>query len=281
MLPLTIRPPTAFDPRALTEVHAWRDVAGVVCARAFVGNGEQWICWDGFAAFRFDAGGIEAFPAKPANPAHITDLCRRSVEPIALQALGWEALHASAVSTPAGLVAFCGECESGKSTLAYTLSRRGYRQFADDSLVVQAGPAGVRALNLPFGVRLRKEAAGFFGVASDRQRPAEVAPLVVQPHDEIAMEPVSAIFLVQRTTDTTPSVTRLTSGSAFVSLLPHSRSFNPNDAARKRQLLESYLQVVAAVAIYELRFSAGLDRIESLLDLVEQTACGELVADAV
>ncbi len=281
MLPLVIRPPTAFDPRALTEVHAWRDVSGVVCARGYVGNGQQWICWPGFAAFRFDACGIEAFPARAIDPAHVTDLCRRSVEPLALQALGWEVLHASAVSTPAGLVAFCGECESGKSTLAYTLSRRGYRQFADDSLVMQVDEAGVRGLNLPFGIRLRKEAARFFGVVSDRERSSEVAPLVVQPHDEIATEPLSAILVVHRVEGTNPSVTRLSAGSAFVALLPHSRSFNPNDPVRRRRLLEAYLQVAATVAVYELRFSAGLDRIESLLDLVEQTGCGEPASNAV
>jgi hypothetical protein len=281
VLPLKVRAPVAFDERGLTEVFSWRDVSGVVCAHAYIRGGERWIRWPGFAAFRFDDGGIEAFPEKPTDPAHVTDLCRRSVEPIALQALGWETLHASAVSSAAGLVVFCGDCESGKSTLAYSLSLRGYRHFADDSVVMRAGAAGIRALNLPFGVRLRTEAAAFFEVQSTRGSAGEVAPLVVQSHGEISTEPLAAIFAMERTGDPVATAARLEPGTAFVSLLPHSRAFNPNDSTRRRQMLEAYLQIVASVPVYRLRFSAGLERLGGLLDLIERTACPQLATSAV
>jgi len=54
----------------------------------------------------------------------------------------YEALHAAAVETPAGVVALLGPSGAGKSTLATELLRRGHRLFADDVTVLAPGPAG-------------------------------------------------------------------------------------------------------------------------------------------
>ena len=51
---------------------------------------------------------------------------------------GWEALHASAVLSPQGVVAFCAGSGTGKSTIARGLSERGYQLCADDAVAVKA-----------------------------------------------------------------------------------------------------------------------------------------------
>ncbi|HTK29914.1 MAG TPA: hypothetical protein VL309_10200 [Vicinamibacterales bacterium] len=268
MLGLSIRPPSAFAPEGLTEVHAWRDESGEVCARAYTGGGHSWIRWIGFAAFRFDASGIVAVPEREVDPGHIADLCRRSIEPLALQALGRETLHASAVRGPSGLVLFCGPCESGKSTLAYALSRRGWPQFADDSVVVDAGERSVRALALPFGVRLRAASSAVLGdpdphgvldAPSTRPRP-------------VSTSPVSRIFVLRRVDGASMSADCLDPGAAFVALLAHARSFDSVDASARQRLLEAYLRIAAIVPVHDLAFGAGLDRLDALLDLVESAA---------
>ena len=51
-------------------------------------------------------------------------------------------LHASGVAVADACVAFCGESEAGKSTLAAGLARAGYPALADDLVVVHPGAAG-------------------------------------------------------------------------------------------------------------------------------------------
>jgi hypothetical protein len=58
---------------------------------------------------------------------------------------GYEALHASAVDSPEGVLAVAAPSGMGKTTLARELMRRGWPLFADDALILGAGPAGVLA----------------------------------------------------------------------------------------------------------------------------------------
>lgn len=58
---------------------------------------------------------------------------------------GYEALHASAVESPSGVVAVLAPSGAGKTTLALELMRRGWPLFADDVLTLADGPGGVRA----------------------------------------------------------------------------------------------------------------------------------------
>lgn len=58
---------------------------------------------------------------------------------------GYEALHASAVESPHGVVAVAAPSGMGKTTLARELMRRDWPLFADDVLTLDTGPGGVRA----------------------------------------------------------------------------------------------------------------------------------------
>lgn len=61
-------------------------------------------------------------------------------------ARGREALHASAVQTPLGVLAIAAPSGGGKSTLAVEMMRRGWPLFADDVLVLGRGRNGVEAM---------------------------------------------------------------------------------------------------------------------------------------
>ena len=58
---------------------------------------------------------------------------------------GYEALHASAVDSPEGVVAFLGAGGAGKSTLALEFMRRGWPLFGDEVLTLGRRAAGVSA----------------------------------------------------------------------------------------------------------------------------------------
>jgi hypothetical protein len=60
-------------------------------------------------------------------------------------ATGYEALHASAVESPAGVVAVAAPSGMGKTTLALELMRRGWPLVTDDVLTLSEATGGVRA----------------------------------------------------------------------------------------------------------------------------------------
>ena len=73
---------------------------------------------------------------------------------------GREALHASAVETPLGVVAVAAPSGMGKSTLASELVRRGWPLFADDVLTLSPGAEAVNAHPASPHMNLASETAG-------------------------------------------------------------------------------------------------------------------------
>ena len=60
--------------------------------------------------------------------------------------------------------------QTGKSTVAYGLHRRGYRVWADDTLVFDASADIVQAIPYPHRLRIRAEAAEYFDLHELRRR---------------------------------------------------------------------------------------------------------------
>ena len=92
---------------------------------------EHWLHVLGLASFQLDLAenAVVAVPWEYATREAIIEEFQTTVWPTFLQLQGWAVLHASAVSTAWGVVAFCARSEGGKSTLAYALSRDGSRSL--------------------------------------------------------------------------------------------------------------------------------------------------------
>jgi hypothetical protein len=97
------------------------------------------------ARFRLDASHerLECAPLREGLHWQQTLLAR--VLPDIAIIRGYEALHASAVQSPLGVVALAAPSGIGKTTLALELVRRGWPLVTDDVLVLEATPSGVRA----------------------------------------------------------------------------------------------------------------------------------------
>jgi hypothetical protein len=271
-LRFTMRPPSSgsedFDRRNLLLVRTWRDSDDRVCAEGYVGRGHWWMRWPDVATFRCNrAGAVDATPNVGINPDRVDDLYQRTVQPLALQALGWEVLHASAVRFGEGVVAFCGERGAGKSTIAYALAARGHPQAADDTLVFEPPPGAVGALLLPFQPRLRPESAALLR-PQDQDEPATQTGW-----PSPATVPLTTIVVLARSEEGEPVMSRLEGGAAFAAILAHAHCFDPDDPATRRRVLENYLEVAAKVPVYSLRFAPGLGALPRMLDSIE-TATG-------
>ena len=98
--------------------------------------------------------------ARPRTPRPtIRHLWLDQVLPLLFSMQGRIVLHASAVSTPCGAVAFLAGAREGKSTLATGLGRLGWRLIADDALLVDARAGRVLAVPSYPGVRLWPDVA--------------------------------------------------------------------------------------------------------------------------
>jgi len=261
-------PAPALD-EARTQV--WCDAAGHDAAYFYVAGSEYWAWLRCIGTFRIGADGeIVVEPDPSASRPLVVDWYRRAIAPMALQLLGIQVLHASAVRTERGVVGFCASSQTGKSTLAYGLAGRGYELFADDALVFDVGQDEVRALEFPFAIRLRPASAAYFGIE-------HVDPPELGPSSRISVggpgNPLTAVCLLARREpddDQGPvAIRRVSAHEAVPRLLPQAYYFTLLGGDRKRRTLGAYLGLTARVPIYEIRFAVALDELPELLSAIE------------
>src|SRR5437879_6214286 len=100
-------PPPVSASSPLVEV--WRDNEGQICAYGETVGEDCWMHLPGLASFRFSSTGDEVTAvAVGVRDESIHDAYHRRILPMALQVRGREVLHASAVHTAQGVIAFCG-----------------------------------------------------------------------------------------------------------------------------------------------------------------------------
>ena len=257
------------------ELEVWYEKDGTAGAFGCIRDGRHWMLLPEVASFCFDRTSpeVKAFPYPLVGEDLVRDTYLRCVLPIAVQVQGQEVLHASAVKHPQGVVVLCAVSEVGKSTIAYGLSRRGYPVYADDAVAFEAVRGRrPRVIPLPFSLNLRASSAAYFGV-----RQLHLGSTEEETAKETSGEPVplAAIFVLKRAPDApAPDVAikclRLSANDGFAALLPHAYCFGLKEMERKRRMLRQYLLAAMHVPIFELHFPAGLERLPSILDTIEQ-----------
>jgi len=262
------RIPSATDP----GVTVWRDRNGVG-ALSHVVDFERWLHVLGVASFKLDLAEniVVAAPWEGASEEIIVEEFQNTVWPTMLQLQGLGVLHGSAVDSPCGVVAFCARSEGGKSTLAHALSRRGYAHWADEAVVLDVLPDSVRVQPLAFSVRLRYASAVYFGYSEQELMLGRVR-YDVQPKEPAA--PLRAICLLEPTR-TLPggkivSIESLAPATALAGTLEHALYFNLQDRLRKRRMMQQYLNLIAQVAVFRVRFRLGLEWLPSIVDRLEK-----------
>lgn len=267
-----IEPPAWHD--GDPAVRAQRNLDGSIWAYSYAVGSERWMHVPGIGSFRFGSRGEEAVvvpepAAPPISHAVIEDAYQRAVLPMALHAHGDEVIHASAVLMEHGVVAFCGRSQTGKSTVAYGLHRRGCPVWADDTLVFEASDEIVQAVPYPHRLRIRAEAADYFDLHELRRRDTSSWTALEQAQAEPA--PLACIFLLERETQGSAAVetVRLAPADAFAGVIEHAYWFRLDDAERRRRMIEKYLVLASQVPVFRMRFRAALDQLPEMLDRAE------------
>jgi len=270
MLPLAITShdsPSSVPVPPVRKRLVWLDPSRTAGAYASQAGSHYWIDVSDVAMFHYSAatGQVMAVTRNAIEEVRVQAIYRRVVLPFLLQALGYEMLHASAVRTERGVVAFCGDSGAGKSTIATGLRRRGYPVWADDALLLEVG-ARIGAIALPFVVRLRRESAEFFGLGGRGDGSSDDLSGIERDPVELA----AVCVLKRRAGSEDDEVIGCHRGTAaLTALLAHACAFNFEDLDRKRRMVTQYLAVAARIPVFEAVVRPGLERLSELLDHIE------------
>ncbi len=191
-------------------------------------------------------------------------------------ARGYEALHASAVESPAGVIAIAAPSGMGKTTLALELTRRGWPLVTDDVLILEDGPERVRAHpgspHMNVGTDRSSEGTSAeigrtLGILAGERWVAVRAP-------SRAPKPVRAVCLLERGAHLSLDAQPLPAGP--LPLIPYMLGLK-GDAARERRRFSTYANLAGGATLLRLTCSSG-DRPTALADLLEQELAGRSAA---
>jgi hypothetical protein len=258
-------------PKFETGAELWRDNAGVVCARGIACGDVAWMEVPGIATFRFNRAdwSVEASANDDSARDLIYDSYYRAALPLALQFFGFEVLHASAVRTPTGIVAFCAISETGKSTTVGALSRLGYALWADDAVIFQINgdDRGADAMAVPFRLRLDSIASSAIRDTGKTHRWPQLGPIELKP------TPIAALCVLRRENDAlrVAEVNRLSRIDSVTALLPHAYCFTMDDPKRKRLMMRRYIDLAERVPTFTVTIASGLDKLPDVLDEIQRS----------
>lgn len=253
------------------DVYPWLDQAGTAYAWSHSKGSTHWIYWNQIARFDFENNSphvtVHALPS--AGHELVNEIYLEHILPLVLTTRGFEVIHASAIRSPGGVLAFAAFTGTGKSSTAYALHSRGFPLWADDAVVFQIEHGEVFSTPIPFNIRLFPDMLSsienslFTGQAQkniNSFRFQERLPLV-------------GVYLLERKeTWNEPQpiqATRLSLEAAFTHLLPHAYAFEQNNPVRTQSLAASYLALASRIPVYQLSYSSNRDALPGFITALE------------
>lgn len=257
------------------HVQELKDKQGSTAAYTYEADGFLWMHWPGLVTFRFTRENNHVLIIEESSlpDVFLEDLFWRNALPFILQAQGWEALHASAVIVPQGVIAFCATSGTGKSTIAFGFHQRGYHLWCDDALVFRNSPDGILVYPVVFNIRLLEDSRMYFNRISrindeshKLARINETIP-VKEPQDLVK------VFILENFHEAmTPSVSmvnRCSIADSFRFLLMHAYNFSLFHKRDKKKLISNYLDLVQKIPVFHVKITTGLEDLDYKLDQIE------------
>ncbi|HMB78973.1 MAG TPA: hypothetical protein VKI43_02855, partial [Vicinamibacterales bacterium] len=260
-------------PPASTWFHVWRGAGG----RRVVSFGRDprgyLLRFHGKADFIVDLTqrSIVCWRRVRASLATVRHLLLDQVMPLVLSRDSRLVLHAAAIATPRGAVAFVGPTGSGKSTLAAAVAALGFPLLCDDCLVVESSMGGFLAGSFYPGARLYPDsvrAVGMAGVpsssvgrfSSKRRISSDRLPFLGQS------APLAGVFMLEgaprRSAREALHVTPLSSRDALVALIGCTFHLDVGDSAAVRRGFEMQSRLVRQTPVSRLSYPWRLNRLE-------------------
>jgi hypothetical protein len=213
---------------------------------------------------------ISCHPAPGTEGYTIRHLLIDQVVPRVLALDGSLVLHASAVATDEGALAFVGPSGYGKSSLAAGFVTGGARPLADDFLVLSEGDDRFAVLPAYPGLRLWPDSAAFFGGAVEgpvSENNDKVRVDLGRRLDRTAAVPLRALVVLSETWleyGTECVVVRMTPREAYMAVYP--QAFRMERSGRDRQVaeLDRFSRLVSSTTVLRLDYHRAYDQIPAV-----------------
>ncbi|HEV3320620.1 MAG TPA: hypothetical protein VG147_00330 [Solirubrobacteraceae bacterium] len=182
---------------------------------------------------------------------------------------GYEALHASAVDSPEGVVAIAAASGMGKTTLALELQGRGWPLVADDVLALGEGPEGVLAHPGTPHMNVAEEPSGAIDpeLLGDTLGTLAGERWIAAHATATGPRPVRLVCLLERGPDLTLEGQILPPNP--LPLAPYMLGLG-GDAERERRRFTRYADLMSTTTLMRLTCGNG-DRPTQLAEQIEQT----------
>jgi hypothetical protein len=282
-------PSLALELRSPSEIEAaWSGAVGPPAWTGRLGDGSALVIERGVgddvlltygdrARFRLDATRklLECAPLRAG--LHWQQVLLGRILPNVALMRGYEALHASAVDSPEGVVALAAPSGTGKTTLALELVRRGWALFADDVLTFGEDATGVRAHRGTPHMNVSEDAAATappIGVtlgtlAGERWTSVDT--------DALECRPVRMICMLDRRPELALEARVLPSSplplAPYMLGLPGDMLGLPGGAERERRRFARYADLMSCATLMRLTCGAG-HRPADMADLIEGALAG-------
>lgn len=275
--------------RLTTEVRCDCQIhQGSVTTRLWEGKSGYWIWNESVATFHVPWKGerVDVYPEFGADQRAIADTLCGEVIAFVLHRRGYPCLHASAIVTAEGALAFLGPSGMGKSTLAASFLREGFALLTDDILPLQVQSDGVYAVPGPSTLKLWPETVehtlGYLGELPKVLEPFDKRLLTLGEGMRHAQSPIRlrGLYLLDRfdpetTGSTDVSIEKLGKAQASLSLLRHTYPGAFVQPAEAGDVFPTYARLAAQTPISVLRYPAGFSyqgevRRQILADIVSR-----------
>ncbi|MFL6280556.1 MAG: hypothetical protein ACJ731_10625 [Vicinamibacterales bacterium] len=190
--------------------------------------------------------------------------------------LGREPLHATAVSTDRGVLAFLGNSGDGKSTLAALLLSHGCKLVTDDMLILTRAGDRWQAQPGPPRLKLYRDMADRVlgpapeSVPMNRHTTKLVIPLDPS-HCATAADALTGIYILADGADAQrnhPVIQRLSPAAALPRVLAHTAAHYPSEAARLKRQFEFATTLVREIPIKTIAYRREQTEMSALRDAV-------------
>jgi len=232
----------------------------------------------GLAVFLVSRDGqrVSCARRRGTRPTIVAHLFLAQVLPLALSQRGRLVLHASAVATEHGAVAFLGAAGQGKSTLSASFVGRSFPLLTDDGLLlVEHGTMLAGVPSYP-EIRLWPDVLAVLGtdgleVRDVAHRTGKKRLTVDRGPWMFSRQPVPVrrMYVLGRAKATAHSravtITALTPREAFIELVKHTYRLDLDDHIRLRDEFDSISRIAARPSlIYRLAFQSDLSRLPAV-----------------
>jgi hypothetical protein len=283
-LPLIQRPDPAPHPVKLRlgSVAAHLPDAVELDPYCFATSSQYLLCVEGIGRYLVTRGEeIVVEPEAGALPPDVRACLLSTIFVVLCQQRGMLPLHASAIGTQSGVVAFLARSGQGKSTLAAQFAQRGFRVIADDVCLIDTTQPGT-AMVVPTAAWLKlwrnsldhlgKQADGLERVFSDEDKYR--LPLATGSDPEPIRK---LVFLessgVSTTTPELESVSRIEALPLLMNLTHH--AFLLEATGQREENFLRCSRVLSQTVAYRLFRPWGLQHLDSILDALERQVLEE------